>query len=73
MAQPIEFICADCKSHVFSYGGNPYATRCYNCTYIRNMDLSPEREAEMRRILDCEPEPEPEQKIKGKSSAKLGK
>ena len=67
---PTEFICSDCKAHVFSYGGDPNATRCYNCNYIHNLQLDPEREAEMRRILDCEIEPEEKEE---EENAKLGK
>ena len=52
---PREFICADCKALVFSYSVDIDLTdRCYNCRFIRGLELAPETEAEMRRVLDCE-------------------
>lgn len=51
---PREFVCLDCKAHVFSYGGDPTAERCYNCTFIRGLELTPEKETELRKVLDCE-------------------
>lgn len=51
---PREFICVDCKAHVFSYSDNQLRDRCYNCDFVRNLELAPETEAELRRILDCE-------------------
>jgi hypothetical protein len=51
-----EFVCLDCKAHVFSYGdcGGELRDRCYNCAFIRTLELAPEKEAELRRVLDCE-------------------
>jgi hypothetical protein len=52
--EPREFICEDCKSHVFSYNGDPEATLCHMCSYIRKMKLTLDREAVLRKVLDCE-------------------
>jgi DNA-directed RNA polymerase subunit RPC12/RpoP len=55
---PHEFICADCKAHVFSFGGGPDDTRCASCESIRliklRTPLTLEKEQELRRILGCE-------------------
>lgn len=52
---PREFICLDCKAHVFNYGGGEdRGDRCYNCHFILGLELAPETEAELRRMLDCE-------------------
>jgi hypothetical protein len=56
--EPYEFVCADCKSNVFSYGGPDAATRCAPCETIAEMreerGLTPEDEAELRKLLGCE-------------------
>jgi hypothetical protein len=56
--EPHQFICADCKSDVFSYGGPDTATRCANCEVIAEMreerGLTPQAEAELRVLLGCE-------------------
>lgn len=50
-----EFICVDCKAHVYNYGGGEdRGDRCYNCYFIRNLELSPDKEAELREVLGCE-------------------
>jgi hypothetical protein len=58
MHRPHEFICADCKSTVFSYGGPDTQTRCANCEVVAEMreerGLTPEDEAELRKLLGCE-------------------
>ena len=55
---PHEFVCADCKSNVFSYGGPDAATRCANCEVVAEMreerGLTPEDEADLRKLLGCE-------------------
>lgn len=52
---PREFVCVDCKAHVYNYGGGEdRGDRCYNCHFIRTLELSPDKEAELRRVLDCE-------------------
>ena len=52
---PREFICADCKALVFSYAADrDQRDRCFNCDFIRGLELAPETEAELRRVLDCE-------------------
>jgi hypothetical protein len=66
MERPIEFICEDCKTHVFSYSADPEATRCYMCNHVRSMKLPLERETALRKVLGCELEGE-------EDSAKLGK
>jgi hypothetical protein len=64
--QPFEFICEDCRSHVYSYGGDPQVTRCHMCHQIHSMQLTAEKEKELRKALDCEIEGE-------EDNAKLGK
>jgi hypothetical protein len=53
-----EFVCADCKSDVFSFGGIGTETRCASCETVRDIKardvMSPEAEAELRKILGCE-------------------
>jgi hypothetical protein len=56
---PHEFVCADCKSQVFSYGGEPDATRCASCETIAEMKaegkgMSPAAEAALRELLGCQ-------------------
>ena len=53
---PREFICEDCKSVVFTYGGNDHAgrTRCYDCTFVRSMELDAAGEKELRELLCCQ-------------------
>jgi hypothetical protein len=55
---PHEFVCADCKSQVFSYGGEPDATRCASCETILEMKaesgMTAEAEATLREILGCQ-------------------
>ena len=52
---PREFVCIDCKAHVFSYAPNDLLRdRCYNCNFIHGLELAPETEAELRRVLGCE-------------------
>jgi hypothetical protein len=49
-----EFVCADCKADVFSFGGRPDETRCASCNLVREMPgLTPEREKLLREILGC--------------------
>lgn len=53
--EPREFICDDCKSWVFSYSPDQTLDDlCHNCRLIRGLELSPEQEAEMRKVLNCE-------------------
>jgi hypothetical protein len=87
MHRPHEFVCADCKSNVFSYGGpvrrptrcrltrdrgaiscylcalsrrrsSDTQTRCANCEVVAEMreerGLTPEDEADLRKLLGCE-------------------
>jgi DNA-directed RNA polymerase subunit RPC12/RpoP len=54
MVIPHEFICADCKAHVFSFGGGPNETRCATCDMIRLLKLPPDKEKAMRVLLDVE-------------------
>jgi hypothetical protein len=55
---PYEFVCADCKADVFSFGGSDTATRCANCEIVRELKardgMSPEAETELRKLLSCE-------------------
>jgi hypothetical protein len=55
---PHEFVCADCKSDVFSFGGEPAATRCASCEIVQELKardgMSPEAETELRKLLGCE-------------------
>jgi rubredoxin len=62
---PFEFICKDCKSHVYSYGGDPEATRCHMCGVIHDLKLDKEKERQMRETLGCEI-------LEDEDSAKLG-
>ena len=51
---PYEFDCADCKSHVFSYGERERErTRCHNCNFVRSMALDADGEKELRELLGC--------------------
>jgi hypothetical protein len=59
LATPVhEFVCADCKSDVFSFGGESAATRCASCEVVAEMreerGLTPQEEAELRVLLGCE-------------------
>ena len=59
MATPVhEFVCADCKADVFSFGGEPEATRCASCEVVQELKardgMSPEAEAELRELLGCQ-------------------
>jgi hypothetical protein len=55
---PHEFVCADCKVDVFSFGGPDEQTRCASCEVVAELKvekgLTPEAEAELRRLLGCE-------------------
>jgi hypothetical protein len=55
---PHEFVCADCKATVFSYGGRDATTRCASCEVVAEMreerGLTPEDEADLRKLLGCE-------------------
>ena len=59
MATPVhEFVCADCKADVFSYGSpDPTSTRCASCELIIEMrterGLSAKAEADLREMLGC--------------------
>lgn len=48
-----EFICVDCKRHVHTLRQDP-TDRCLNCGFVRNLELPPERERELREVLGCE-------------------
>lgn len=53
-----EFICEDCKSSVFSWGGLEDAERCHGCDLIREMKadvpkLTEESELKLRELLGC--------------------
>jgi hypothetical protein len=56
--EPYEFVCADCKSNVFSYGGPDTSTRCASCEVVVELreerGLTPQEEAELRYLLGCE-------------------
>jgi hypothetical protein len=53
-----EFVCADCKADVYSFGGEPEATRCASCEVVQELKardgMSPEAEAELRELLGCQ-------------------
>lgn len=53
-----EFVCVDCKAEVFSYGGEPDATRCASCDIVFEMKadgkLTPHDEASLRELLGCQ-------------------
>jgi hypothetical protein len=53
-----EFVCADCKSDVFSFGGEETSTRCASCEVVQELKardgMSPEAETELRKLLGCE-------------------
>ena len=53
-----EFVCADCKSSVFSFGGEESETRCASCEVVFEMKadgkLSPHDEATLRELLNCQ-------------------
>jgi hypothetical protein len=53
-----EFVCVDCKAEVFSYGGEPDATRCASCDIVFEMKadgkLAPHDEASLRELLGCQ-------------------
>ena len=51
---PREFVCVDCNAMVFSYSDDTGRDRCYNCTFIKRVADTPEQEAELRKLLDCE-------------------
>ena len=50
-----EFVCADCETDVFSFGGPSAQTRCASCELIREMKerepMTPAAEAALREIL----------------------
>jgi hypothetical protein len=52
-----EFVCADCESDVFSFGGPTVQTRCASCATIREIKardpMTSEAEAALREILGC--------------------
>ena len=52
------FACADCKSDVYSFDGEPDATRCASCETIAEMKaegkMTPAAEVELRKLLGCE-------------------
>ena len=59
MATPVhEFVCADCKAQVFSYGGAEEQTRCAECELVFEMKadgkLTPASEASLRELLGCQ-------------------
>jgi|HubBroStandDraft_5_1064220.scaffolds.fasta_scaffold158182_1 uncharacterized Zn finger protein (UPF0148 family) len=60
-----EFICADCKIPVFSYGGENGQTRCASCEVVQELKardgMSPEAETELRDLLGCQLPREEEQ------------
>jgi hypothetical protein len=50
-----EFVCTDCKTDVFSFGGPPDETRCVGCNTVRElMPMLPERERQLRDLLGCQ-------------------
>ena len=53
-----EFVCADCKSDVFSFGGDDASIRCASCEVVQELKardgMSPEAEAELRVLLGWE-------------------
>ena len=53
-----EFVCLDCKSNVFSYGGTGDETRCASCETIAELKaekgMTPEAEAALRELLGCQ-------------------
>jgi hypothetical protein len=52
-----EFVCADCDTQVFGFGGDPDATLCHCCLTIREMKargpMTAYQEAALREILHC--------------------
>ena len=53
-----EFVCADCKTDVFSFGGEADQTRCASCEVVHEMKaegkLTPKAEADLREMLGCQ-------------------
>jgi hypothetical protein len=52
-----EFVCGDCETDVFGFGGDPDAKLCQSCVTIREMKerepMTPEAEKALREILGC--------------------
>jgi len=55
---PHEFVCADCKADVFSFGDLMSGPRCASCEVVAELKaekgLTPEAENDLRRLLGCE-------------------
>jgi hypothetical protein len=53
-----EFVCADCKTDVFRFGGEDAPTHCASCEIVHELKardgMSPEAETELRKLLGCE-------------------
>ena len=59
METPVhEYVCADCKAQVFSYGGPEDRTRCAECEIVFELKeegkLTPGSEASLRELLGCQ-------------------
>ena len=53
---PVEFVCVDCDTRVYSAGAEivPEPARCFGCAFIAEQ---PEADrAQLRRLLGCERE-----------------
>jgi hypothetical protein len=52
-----EFVCDDCQTDVFSFGGDPAAKLCSCCQTVREINarfpMTPADEARLREILGC--------------------
>jgi hypothetical protein len=53
MSEIREFICSDCKGHIYTFVRDRSGL-CLNCDFVRRLDLPPEQEARMRALLGCE-------------------
>lgn len=53
-----DFVCDDCKTQVFEFGGDSGPTLCMGCVMIREMKakngLTVKQEADLREILHCQ-------------------
>jgi hypothetical protein len=62
---PHEFVCADCKADVFSFGDLMPGPRCASCDVVQELKardgMSPEAETELRDLLGCQLPREEEQ------------
>lgn len=64
-----EFVCADCKADVYSFGGDADETRCASCELVRSLKLSPLKAAALRVILGCEIPPETDNALRAQDES----